>query len=119
MNTDEHGEAINGEKTYQRIAKDLQDEQDSVLVGWTDENMTHFDVLFVLNAQQRGINIHGGIKPDKDLFVAIMRKGAFAFSVTGPELHQGYIAEKLGLINQSKTTKKLADLLNGVKSNLV
>ena len=36
MNYDDYNEVINGEGTYQEIAKELKD-NNAVIIGWTDE----------------------------------------------------------------------------------
>lgn len=48
MDIEKYGEVINGENTYKAIAKNLKNGK-SVIVGWTDEEGTHFDILFSLN----------------------------------------------------------------------
>ena len=47
MNVDEYGEVINGKDTYFEIAKHLM-KGESVGIGWTDEDSTHFDIIFTL-----------------------------------------------------------------------
>lgn len=119
MKYDEFGEVINAPETYKGIAEELKD--NAVLVGWTDEMSTHFDILFTLNALPYGTNIQGGIRPRRDLFVSIMRWGAFAFEVADRDLHPGYLDEKLsvrGPMGQA-TSGKLAELINGVKKELL
>src|SRR3990167_9011938 len=119
MKYDEYGEVINAPETYKGIAEELSG--NAVLVGWTDEMGTHFDILFTLNALPYGTNIQGGIRPSTDLFVSIMRWGAFAFEVSDEDTHAGYFDEKLsarGPMGQA-TSEKLAELINGVKKELL
>lgn len=115
MNRDNYNEIINGQGTYETIARWLCDENfGRVLIGWTDEIGTHYDVLFVLAAPSFGSNIQGGINSDKDLFVSIMRKGCFSFNCEHEDTHYSYYAEKLNL-DGDDTNKKLSELINGVK----
>lgn len=116
MNYNEYGEVINGEDTYKGIAEELS--KNAVLVGWTDQNGTHLDILFTLNALVYGTNIQGGVKKT-DLFVSIMRLGAFGFDPNEKETHSGYYNEKLGTRDTlGPTADHLADLVNGVKKYL-
>lgn len=114
MNKDEYGEVINGEETYNTIATLLHTGQPA-LIGWTDEDGTHFDILFTRKAFKEGI-VQGGIKWD-DMFISIMRLGAFGFKVENKDTAPGYYAEKLGYSGTS-TTEKLAELFNEIKNRL-
>lgn len=117
MKHDEYGEVINHPDTYQGIADCLM-AVGKCLVGWTDQAGTHFDLLFVYRVPHYGTNIQGGIVPSRDLFVSIMRRGAFAFLVREAETHPGYYDEKLG--GGLGTSKEpLAELINEVKARLV
>ncbi len=113
MNYDEYGEVINGDLTYKGIAEELK--SNAVLVGWTDQDGTHFDVLFTLTTLIYG-TVQGGIKK-KDLFVSIMRKGAFGFEVENIDTHPNYYSEKLA--GMGSTAEKFAELVNGVKKYLI
>ena len=117
MNTDEYGEVVNGEETYQQIAELLR-LTSSVLVGWTDGEMTHYDILFTQMPVAFGTNIQGGIKPMGDLFVSIMRRGAFAFDIRNTDTHWSYYNEKLNGGFGETTGQKIADLINEVKKLL-
>lgn len=114
MEYEEYGEVINSPKTYKGIAEELH--KNSVLIGWTDLLGTHYDILFTLTALQYGTNIQGGIRPRTDLFVSIMRKGAFAFDISN-DTHPGYYGEKLHT-GGGESGEKLAELINGVKVEL-
>jgi hypothetical protein len=118
MNYDEYGEVVNGELTYKGIAGELP--SNAVIVGWSDGNGTHLDVLFTLHALRYGDQIQGGIRPASDLFVSIMRWGAFAFEVNEADTHPGYYEEKLGSSGAfGETTREaLAELINGVRKLL-
>jgi hypothetical protein len=117
MKFDEYGEVINHEDTYNWIANDLTEGLKPVLVGWTDQNGTHLDILFTFWTKKYGTNIQGGISPS-DLFVSIMRVGAFGFEVTDEGTHQSYYDEKLsgrfGTLG-IECSDKLAELINGVR----
>lgn len=117
MERDTYGEVINGPGTYKQIADDLIT-YDCVLVGWTDQQGTHLDVLFNWGAIVHGNNIQGGISKD-DLFVSVMRWGCFGFELKDEDTHPGYIDEKLGnRASFGPTAEPLAELINGVKKAL-
>lgn len=48
MNKDKYDEIMNGENTYKEIANRLKQGQ-AVIIGWTDEEYTHLDILFTYN----------------------------------------------------------------------
>lgn len=105
-----YDEIINGNYTYKKIARDLKNNK-SVIIGWTDEEFTHFDIYFSLkNINQYG-NLQRGIKKS-DLFVGIVSWSFYGFK-TDTQKYESYICEKLRL-NQSETTKKLTELINGI-----
>ena len=110
MNVDEYGEVINGEDTYREIAKNLM-EDESVGIGWTDEDSTHFDIIFTLGIAKYGL-FQGGIKAD-DLFVSIIGWSSYGFRTDDIKLG-GYIQEKLRLSNYDITGEKVKELINGV-----
>ena len=112
MDRDEYGEIINGIKTYKTIAKDLMTGQ-SVLIGWTDEEFTHYDVLLHYAVTFYGTNIQRGMKPDY-LYVSIIGKGATGFR-PDTEKSAGYVQEKL---NMTSDCTKLTELINGVIKEL-
>lgn len=114
MNKTEYDEIINGEDTYKEIANKLKTEK-IVLVGWTDELATHYDFLFSLGAYKEINNpIQGGLRKT-DLFVSIMRSGAFGFEINNRWKSPLYIGEKLFNDKEAnETTEKIADLINGI-----
>ncbi len=117
LNFDDYEEVINGEGTYEGIAEELG--RNSVLVGWSDGKGTHLDILFTLTALRFGSQVQGGIRPHKDLFVSIMRMGAFGFDPEHTDTHGGYYDEKLtGFRLGTECAAALADLINGVKKHL-
>jgi len=67
MNYDEYNEVINGLDTYKGVAEELF-ERKGCMIGWTDGNGTHFDILFLWKTLIFGSNIQGGVRSD-DLFV--------------------------------------------------
>lgn len=117
MNYDSYGEVENGQQTYRGIAEELP--ENAVIIGWTDKNGTHFDILFVYTALGYG-DLQGGLRPRKDLFVSIMRYGAFAFEVNEADTHPGYYEEKLATRDAFGTelAEKIAELINGVRREL-
>ena len=110
MNVDEYGEVINGEDTYREIAKNLM-EGESVGIGWTDEDSTHFDIIFTLGIKKYGL-FQRGIKAN-DLFVSIIGWSSYGFRTDDIKLG-GYIQEKLRLSNYDITGEKVKELVNGV-----
>ena len=117
MDYDDYGEIVNGIDTYRGIAKVLIS-KGSVLIGWTDQNGTHLDILFTMGALQYGTNVQGGIK-GTDIFISIMRWGAFGFEVDRSDTHAGYYDEKLGnRASFGTTAEPLSELINGVKKFL-
>ena len=110
MNVDEYGEVINGEDTYFEIAKNLM-EGESVGIGWTDENSTHFDIIFTLGIKKYGL-FQRGIKAN-DLFVSIIGWSSYGFRTDDIKLG-GYIQEKLRLSGYNITGEKVKELINGV-----
>jgi len=112
---DSYDEVVNGANTYNTIVETLKSDG-SILIGWTDEASSHFDILFTLRPSSVG-NIQGGIKSRGDLFVSIMRVGAFAFEINKRVTADSYYMEKLHM-NSTITGKKLATLINKVKAKL-
>ena len=114
MNYNEYDEVINGKDTYKIIAKNLV-EGIPTLIGWTDEKATHYDVLFDYKVNKNGY-VQGGIR-ENDLFISIMRIGAFGFK-TDQEKHPSYIAEKLFNSRLDESVEKLTELINGIIKEL-
>lgn len=112
MNYDEYGEVINGEKTYKTIAENLKDGQ-SVLIGWTDEEFTHYDVLLHYTVNFYGKNIQHGIRPYY-LYVSIIGIGAMGFR-PDTEKSIDYIQQKLRM---TLGCTKLTELINGIIGEL-
>lgn len=112
---DDWREVTNSHETFDEIARVLKTGQ-PVVLGWTDGAGTHLDVLFTWNARQYG-SLQGGLSAGTDLFVSIMRIGAFGFAVPmDAASHPGYIGEKLCL--RGSTAEALAELINGVRERL-
>lgn len=111
MNYDDFGEVVNGTDTYETIARNLK-LGISTIIGWTDGEASHFDILFTKGAEPHG-TLQGGVE-GSDLFISIMRCGSFGFEVGPTDTHHGYYAEKLRMY-PGKTTEALAELINGVK----
>ena len=114
IETEEFGEVINSERTYLAVSKMLR-RYEHVIIAWTDQNGTHLDILLSLYVPRAGTGFQGGIKRD-DLYVSVMRKGAFAFRrdhLKDGTTHHAYLAEKLGM-SPSVTTEKLIELLTGI-----
>ena len=117
MKLDDYGEVINGDETYQKIAHDVAS-YGSSLIGWSDGEMTHLDILFtIVNSNCSQGPISGGQSASTDLFVSVLRWGAFGFELNGRWKAPGYISGKIPL-GDNITTDKFADLLNGVIAEL-
>lgn len=114
MKMDNYGEVINHQTTYQEVARILVSKEQPVILGWTDERSTHYDILFTYNVwnEYHG-QLQGGIKRS-DLFVSIMRLGAFGFEIEKTDTHASYYSEKLGVFSE-----ELTELINGIKKELV
>lgn len=112
MNQDEYGEIINGEKTYKEIAHILRTGR-SVIIGWTDEEYTHLDLLFSLSPYKQSSNyLQRGLRGINEVYVCIIGIGAFGFDIDG-EKSSEYISEKLNIHGQP-TVDKLTELINGI-----
>ena len=109
MNFDNYGEITNGEQTYESIAKLLL-KGETVGIGWTDEEYTHFDIIFKLGIEKYGM-FQRGIKANY-LYVSIIDHTSYAFCVENGVKHGTYIQEKLRMNNY--TGDKLAQLINGI-----
>ncbi len=120
MKLDEYGEVLNSPETFESIAVILQ-QVGSCLIGWTDEEGTHFDILFtwrVGNVPSFG-TLQGGVK-GSDLFISIMRIGSFGFELKNSDTDGGYYEEKLVRnMNLGSTREAIAELINGVKKYLI
>lgn len=119
VNMDEHGEVINGPKTYTALTQHLA-HGGSAIIGWTDEEGTHLDILLTLQPFQAG-TVQRGYRGATDLFVAIMSIGAGAFEVRSrmEPLYPSYVGEKTGLGSvENDTTIKLAELINALLEGL-
>lgn len=116
MTTDEYGEVLNSEETYKEIAEHLLDDR-PVFVGWTDQEGSHFDILFTCNPIGYG-TFQGGVRVG-DIFVSVMRVGSFGFNKWNEDTTWDYYDEKIGKGFFGQTTGgKLAELINGVKKQL-
>lgn len=111
MNMNSYNEVVNGTDTYKGIAEKLL-KKESIIIGWTDEEYTHYDILFAVYPHKEGY-LQRGLTHD-DLYISIIGLGSFGFNICN-EHDGGYIAEKLNL---SGDCKKLAELLNNVQKLL-
>ena len=110
MNKTKYGEIVNGTDTYKEIANKLK-QNIPVIIGWTDEDCRHLDILFTYKAYKEINNyLQRGFK-QSDLFVSVLSWGAYGFEVDR-EKSEGYISEKLNIYGQ--TAKKLTELINGI-----
>ena len=115
MNYDKYEEIINGTNTYKTIAKELLD-YGSCIIGWTDEEYDHRDILFTYKPHKYG-NLQRGLRWTY-LFVSIMGYCSMGFLIedgnnNDNRKHNGYIQEKL-MLNDNSCDNKICDLINGV-----
>lgn len=109
-----YNEVLNDIGTYKVIAGNLLQGL-NVFIGWTDNDSTHYDILFTYRAlgnggYQRGLRM-------SDLFVSIMSIGSFGFK-TDSYKDIGYIAEKLFYNHVDDSVKAVTELINGVIKEL-
>lgn len=114
MNKTEYNEIINGTETYKEIANKLK-QHIPVIIGWTDEECTHLDILFTYQAHKEKENYLQRGFMSTDLFVSILSWGSYGFEVDR-EKNVGYISEKLGI--NGETAEKLTELINGLINEL-
>ena len=113
MNFDTYGEIINGNGTYNTIAKHLI-ENKSCIIGWTDEKYDHRDILFTYRPIPYG-TLQRGLRWCF-LYVSIMGMSSMGFLIEADGNNtkdDGYIKEKLNLCD-NHCDDKICDLINGV-----
>lgn len=113
MNYDKYDEVINGEETYKNIAIDLCDKK-PVIIGWTDGEYDHRDILFTYRVKKYG-NLQRGMRWS-DLYVSIIDHTSYGFLIetdTDNRKDNEYIKEKLRL-HDNNCDKKICELINGV-----
>lgn len=114
MTKDSYGYIINADDNYKEIAFILK-EKKSIILPWTDEKMTAYDIILNINLHKVGmLGLQSGLDTSY-MFVTIMRRGAFAFKE--PTVSPHYVAEKLD-IGYDITATKLAQFINGVLKEL-
>ena len=111
INTDNYGEIINGEATYRAIAYSLIKEHKPIIIGWTDQEYDHRDILFILGVNKKGY-LQRGLK-ENDLFVSIVGSGSLFGFIPTTQKEASYILEKL-MLQDNTTNRKIAELINGV-----
>lgn len=114
MNKDKYGEIINGESTYRTIADDLLNGK-SVIIGWTDQEYDHRDILFTLRPQKYG-TLQRGLNFSSHLYINIMDFSCMGFLIENDSDNRkccSYIKEKLRLSDNS-CDDKICELINGV-----
>lgn len=114
MNFDNYNEVINGEETYKRIAETLVSEK-SCIIGWTDEEYDHRDILFTYRPKHLGGTLQRGLRWCY-LYVSIMGQYSMGFLIENNRdnrKHSSYIKEKL-MLNDNHCDNKICELVNGV-----
>ena len=117
MNKDKWGEIINGKETFTKIADDLV-KRGSCIIGWTDQEYDHRDILFTYMPKQHG-NLQRGLRWCY-LYVSIMSMSSMGFLIeinTDNRKENSYLKEKLNL-HDSSCDDKICDLINGVIEEL-
>ena len=109
-----YDEVINGNETYKAIATNIK-KGFSTFISWTDNDSTHYDVLFTYGCvgsggYQRGLRV-------TDLFISVMSIGSFGFKIDDMK-SAGYIAEKIFHGRLDKSVVALTELINGVLNGL-
>lgn len=117
ISQDEYGEVLNSERTFEGLGE-LIEKHGSVVIGWTDQQGSHLDILFTLMPIQAG-NLQRGMSALTDIFVSISHFGMHGFKIDDVDLDAGYVAEKLRLDGVNVTSTAVAELINGVKKELV
>lgn len=113
MNIDKYGEIINGIDTYEKVAKTLY-EEGKCIIGWTDQEYDHRDIMFTYKPKQYG-TLQRGLRWCY-LYVSIMSLSCMGFlmeSDADNRKHNNYIKEKLRL-DENHCDDAICDLINGV-----
>jgi hypothetical protein len=109
---DKYGEVVNEPETFDALASHLLAEG-RLLIGWTDGEFTHLDLVFALHPLKFG-NIQRRLHHSRQLlFVSVIGFTAFGFDTfdrNGP-LYPSYVGEKLG-IGDNATAAALTELIN-------
>ena len=113
---DEYQVVQNSPFTYEAVAAQLR-LTGSVHIGWTDDAMTHMDVVLHDDIVQVGPSNRLDASPDR-LWVGVIGYGLWAFHLGDTDIHSSYVAEKLGFRGANVTVQKLTDLINGVNKAL-
>lgn len=110
-----YNEVINNTWTYCKIAEELLN-SGKVLIGWTDNEFDHRDILFVLNVTKIG-ECQRGIKSSY-LYVSILHTGNVSSAFPIDEFSGDYIRKKLNLNNNS-CDDSIICLVKGVLENII
>lgn len=112
LTTDEYGEVLNSPETFKHLAETIR-AKGSTVIGWTDQQGSHLDILLVARPEQFGL-LQRGLRGSTDLFVGIAGYGMHAFAIRAyDKLCPGYCAEKFGS-QKNVTWVKVAELIDGV-----
>ena len=113
MNKNKYEEIINGNETFQKIAKELLS-YGRCIIGWTDEGYDHRDILFTYRPHKYG-NLQRGLRWTY-LFVSIIDVTSMGFLIednADNTKDPNYIMEKLRLYDNS-CNNKICELINSV-----
>ena len=118
LNRDTYDEVINGPDTYREIAYYLydngSDESKSILIGWTDGDVDHRDILFTYRVQHTG-NHQRGMRWCH-FFVGIVDCTCYGFTIelcTDNRKGVSYLMEKLRL-RDNHCDKAICELVDGI-----
>lgn len=114
MNKNEYGEIINGINSYKKIAERLL-YSGNCIIGWTDDEYDHRDILFAYKPYYLGGGLQRGLKSSY-LYISIMGLSCMGFRFNANydnRKSDEYIKEKLSL-NNNHCDDKTCELINGV-----
>ena len=79
MNKDAYDQIMNGQETYKRIAEELLS-SGKCIIGWTDGEYDHRDILFTYKPKHLGGNLQRGLRWCY-LYVSIMGFSCMGFLI--------------------------------------
>ena len=114
MNLNACEEVINGTGTFETIARNLL-EDGKCIIGWTDQEMDHRDILFTYHPFHLAGGLQRGLRWN-DLYVSIIGHTSAGFLMEPNGNNQkasGYIREKLRL-DDNHCDREICKLVSGV-----
>lgn len=114
MNENEYDEVINGQAIFSKIAEELL-KTGKCIIGWTDEEYDHRDILFTYCPKHLGGGLQRGLRWCY-LYVSIIGYSCMGFLIEKNSNNKkdiGYLQEKLNL-HDNHCDLKICELINGV-----